>query len=321
MRQLVFILFLSQFALAQFAPPAGQIGSTAISKDSSVFVNWANYCVLQRGLQDVSNTSGPYATIGDSSSPLGIADNSVLSLGDGGNAVLTFPQPIMNGPGNDFAVFENSFSDDYLEFGFVEVSSDGINFFRFPATCNIQDTVQTGSFGLSDATKVNNLAGKYRALFGTPFDLSELQGISGLDVNNIIHVKIIDVVGSVSAAYATYDKNNNKINDPWPTQFASSGFDLDAVGVINQAPNSVAENNFEKSVSFYPNPCKGMLNYECGISNAELYIMDICGNEFSKAKLANGHSRIDLGDLPAGVYFLKVTSENRSCIKKIIIAQ
>jgi hypothetical protein len=26
------------------------------------------------------------------------------------------------------------------------------------------------------------------------------------------------------------------INDPWPTPFASSGFDLDAVGVINQSP-------------------------------------------------------------------------------------
>ncbi|MGZ3865752.1 MAG: T9SS type A sorting domain-containing protein [Bacteroidia bacterium] len=320
MRKLIILIFLSQVSFAQFAPPAGQIGSTAISKDSSVFVNWANYCLLQRGLQDISNSSGPYATIGDSSSPLGIADNSVASLGDAGTAVLTFPQPIMNGPGNDFAVFENSFSDDYLEFGFVEVSSDGINFFRFPATCNIQDTVQTGSFGLSDATKVNNLAGKYRVSFGTPFDLSELQGTGGLDVDNITHVKIIDVVGSINPSFASYDKNNNKINDPWPTQFGSSGFDLDAVGVINQAPNAVFENDLEKNVSVYPNPCRESFIISIREGNTTVSLMDLNGTEITSKK-AEGSTKFNLENLATGVYYLKITAENEVCVKKIIITE
>lgn len=321
MRRIVILIFISQIAFAQFAPPAGQIGSTAISKDSSVFVSWANYCVLQRGLQDVSNVSGPYASIGDSSSPLGIADNSVVSLGDGGTAVLSFPQPVMDGPGNDFAVFENSFSDDYLEFGFVEVSSDGINFFRFPATCNIQDTAQTGSFGLSDATKINNLAGKYRVTFGTPFDLSELQGISGLDVNNVTHIKITDVVGSINPAYATYDKNNKKINDPWPTQFASSGFDLDAVGVIHQAPNSIRENDIAAHVSVYPNPCKANLYLSFRSGNASASLLDLNGNEILSEKINTIPVKFELNGLSAGVYFLRITSDNQTCVKKIIIAE
>ena len=57
-----------------------------------------------------------------------------------------------------------------------------------------------------------------------------------LDVNNIRYVKVTDVVGDIDPTYATHDSLGNIINDPWPTPFTSSGFDLDAVGVINTVP-------------------------------------------------------------------------------------
>lgn len=323
MRLSFLFLILAQFVFAQFAPPVGQAGTTAIYKDSSAFIAWANFCVLQRGLQDISNSAGPKATVGDSSKATGIADNGIVSLGDAGIAICTFSQPIADGSGNDFAVFENSFSDDYLEFGFVEVSSDGINFFRFPATCNIQDTLQTGSFGTSNATLVNNLAGKYRAQYGTPFDLSELQGTSGLNINNITHVKIIDVVGSINSLYATYDKNNHKINDPWPTAFASSGFDLDAVGVIHNVTNSISENISEENISVYPNPGKGIVNLECRIQNENttFQILDISGNAVKTGILKSKKERIDIMDLSKGVYFIMVKTKDKSFTKKIIISE
>ena len=36
--------------------------------------------------------------------------------------------------------------------------------------------------------------------------------------------------------YASYDSQRHQINDPWPTAFdiGTGGFDLDAVGVINE---------------------------------------------------------------------------------------
>jgi len=323
MRLSFLFLFLSHFAFAQFAPPVGQAGTTALYKDSSAFITWANFCVLQRGLQDISNSAGPRATVGDSSKAIGIADNGIVSLGDGGIAICTFAQPIADGPGNDFAVFENSFSDDYLEFAFVEVSSDGINFFRFPPTCNIQDTVQTDSFGTSDATLVNNLAGKYRGSYGTPFDLAELQGTSGLNANNITHVKIIDVVGSVNPLYTTYDKNNHKINDPWPTAFGSGGFDLDAVGVIHTITNSIAENILEENILVYPNPGKGIVNLECRIQNenTSFQILDIFGNAVKTGILKSKKERMDLMDLSKGIYFIMVKTKDQSFIKKIIITE
>jgi len=327
MRFLFVICFVSHLAVAQFAPSEGQAGSTAIYKDSSTFVAWASACKITRGLQDISNTSSGYATVGDSSSGMNIADGNVVSLGDGGYAICTFQNDLYDGSGYDFAVFENSFDGNYLEFGFVEVSSDGINFFRFPATSNTQDTSQTGPFADSDATKVNNLAGKYIVQYGTPFDLSEMQGISGLDINHITHVKIVDVVGSINATYATHDKNNNKVNDPWPTPYASCGFDLDAVGVINQQTgNAIKEINDNSFISVYPNPANSNLHVRLNktfTDNASVSITDVNGKiVLKKDFLSNGSIlNMDVSALDNGFYFLQLR-DNSSCItKKISVAK
>jgi hypothetical protein len=229
-----------------FPPAAGQPGSTAIAAGDPRFVEWANSVAsLTRGPQNISNPSLGLASFGTPGNALGPSDAAtnfagVVSLGDGGQMTLGFAEPIRNGAGPDFAVFENGFASSglaFLELGFVEASSDGTNFFRFAATSDTQTTTQVASFGLLDTTNLNNLAGKYVAGFGTPFDLAELAGVSPLlDVNNIRFVRIVDVVGSIDPLYSTHDSIGNIVNDPWPTPSASSGFDLDAVGVINALP-------------------------------------------------------------------------------------
>ncbi|MGQ0827811.1 MAG: T9SS type A sorting domain-containing protein [Bacteroidota bacterium] len=317
---------LALHSVAQFAPPVGQTGTTSMYKDSSAFVAWATGCTSVRGYQDISNTSLGYASTGADSMALGAAgSNGTLSLGDGGSAVLTFSLPIKDGLGFDFAVFENSFSDTFLELAFVEVSSDGANFFRFPAISNTQDTVQVGSFGSVDATLVDNLAGKYRALYGTPFDLSELPSQAGLDVSHITHVKIIDVVGCIQNAYATYDSNNKKVNDPWNTPFASGGFDLDAVGVIHQQTTNVKEINTIASVSVFPNPIGTNITVSCYLregNSLKFIITDVTGRML---KIINNGVRpqgwnsltVDMEDLSSGIYFLQLKTSEVTIIEKL----
>lgn len=222
-----------------FAPAAGQPGTTALSVDDPCFVAWATGVTVVRGPTDVSNPGAGLASYGTEANALGKAAGTshVVSLGDGGTATVTFDQPVTDGPGFDFAVFENSFSDTFLELAFVEASSDGVHFFRFPAVSLTQTDAQVGGFGTLDPTNLHNLAGKYRALYGTPFDLADLAGVSPLlDTGRVTHVRVVDVVGSIADAYATYDSQGHRVNDPWPTPFASGGFDLDAVGVIHQVP-------------------------------------------------------------------------------------
>jgi hypothetical protein len=88
-----------------------------------------------------------------------------------------------------------------------------------------------------DTTNIDGLAGKYHAGFGTPFDLSQIAGLSpNVDVGNINFVRVVDVVGSINSTLGSRDSLGNLINDPYPTAFASGGFDLSGVGALHMVP-------------------------------------------------------------------------------------
>jgi len=312
-------IFLELAISAQpFPPPAGQVGTTAIYKDSSVFVNWANGCRIVRGFQDISNPVLGSATAGDSSMAIGKAQtNGVVSLGDAGIAICTFEKLIKNGSGFDFAVFENGFNDTFLELAFVEVSSDGLNYVRFKAR-SFSDTInQYDNAAVMDAKKLNNFAGKYRGGYGTPFDLQELVGIPNLDINAISHVKIIDVVGSLMKAYTSRDFFGNKVNDPWPTPFPSSGFDLDAIGVIHEDKSTgIKIDSFDNLVSL-PNPmCSrepAKIIGDIHISTASL--IDFSGKIIPISIENNNEIVIE----QPGIYVLRLQTQMGIVIKKIIV--
>lgn len=237
-----------------YPPAAGTAGSDAIRADDPRIVAWASAVgSLERGPVEISETESPLASFGTGGSALGPANafepgtglpstepGSVVSLGDGGRIALLFPQPITDGPGPDFAVFENAFNDTFLELGFVEVTSDGIHWARFPSHSLGQTGVQISQAdpqnSALDPTDIDGLAGKYRAGWGAPFDLAILQNEPLLDVLRITQVRVVDVVGSIDPAYATRDSESRPINDPFPTPFSSGGFDLDAIGVLHQIP-------------------------------------------------------------------------------------
>lgn len=312
---ITFFAFLNFLAKAQFAPAANQIGTTAISKDSSCFVAWANSCTLLRGYKDIAQPDSGFTTVGDEASAIGYAgQNGVVSLGDGGVATLTFQNPIYNGPGFDFAVFENGFYTQsplaFLELAFVEVSSDGSNFFRFSATSHLQDTAQIPMTGV-DCSQINNLAGKYVFGYGTPFDLEELKNETGLDVGHITHVRVIDVVGSVGEQFATQDASGIKINDPYPTLFASGGFDLDAVGVINRA-NASAIDEFSVSGILFtvnPNPASSdnvNLKVSEELIGTKLKVFDSTGRLIHETCISAVNSKLQTVNLSSGIYFLKI---------------
>lgn len=215
-----------------YAPAANKPGSTAIHKDSTSFAQWAtayqNYLpgpnVDTSATEAGSDWKNPAKALGKAQGTAG----DVVVLGDSGSITLTFGGYITNGTGADFAVFENSFSDTFLELAWVEVSSDGTNFFRFPNASLTAAPVS--AYGSTDPTNLNGLAGKYKGGFGTPFDLDRLVGANGLDLDKVQYVRIVDIVGNGTA----FDSAGRPIYDPFPT-YGTGGFDLDAVGVINFA--------------------------------------------------------------------------------------
>jgi len=314
---LLSLLLISSIITAQsYAPPAGQAGSTAIAKSSSVFIGWATGITVVRGPQDIANPTGPLASSGNPNDALGGTSTGVVSLGDGGSATVTFASPIANGSGFDFAVFENGFSDTFLELSFVEVSSDGINFFRFPSHSETQTTTQIGGFGAVDCRYINNLAGKYRANFGTPFDLSDLPDNALLDKDNITHVKIIDAIGTINPLYASHDSHGNIVNELYSTPYATGGFDLNAVGVINQ--KTLDNKDFNKNaVSLYPNPASDIV-YIDSEEESDVTIYNISGEIVKTLPKAN-HKAITVSDLNSGIYLFEVTIQNKKTTTRILV--
>lgn len=219
-----------------YAPAAGEPGGTAIAKDDPDIALWAN------GFQDYTPGPGADAVWRTPEKALGQAKGDaydIVCLGRGGSIVLTFDPPLADGEGFDLAVFENSFSDGFLELAFVEVSSDGEHYARFPAVSLTASPVS--GYGVLDPTNVHNLAGKYRQGYGTPFDfadLAETQAVlEGLvDLGAISHARIIDIVGDGGAV----DSLGRPIYDPYPTS-SSAGFDLDAAAGLHLS-GGAAEN-------------------------------------------------------------------------------
>ena len=239
----------------------------------------------------------------------------VVSLGDGGMATLTFDTPIANGDGYDFAVFENSFNDYFLELAVVEVSSDGEHFVRFPATSLTQTHTQITE--RVDPTFINNLAGKYRVGYGTPFDLEELRDSANVDINNITHVRVIDVVGSIDPQYGTYDAFGHLINDPFPTITHSAGFDLDGVAVMN---TTLGINKVQASVlNFYPNPANhsAIATFEAQAQRTTAILYDMAGRAVATIPVEAGATSITLNtaNLANGIYMFHMAGS----VEKLVI--
>lgn len=217
------MLLQAAFTFAQFDGPVGTEGCKAVAISDSRIVSWAYGVQVKRGFTAPNGTTR--VSYGTPDMAQGVPDSTTttaISLGFGGEALITFDRPIVNGRGFDFAVFENPFGPNFLELAFVEVSSDGEHFFRFPAT-----SLSTSSSDVM-AQHYNNLAGKYEVGYGTPFDLSDLPDDENLDKMNIRFVRLIDVTEGVDT-----DAQGNVIYDSPCAGSYSAGFDLTGVAVMN----------------------------------------------------------------------------------------
>ena len=310
-------VFFPVFVPAQsFAPAAGFSGTTAMYKDNSEFIAWATSVEIQRGFIRLDFPENGYVDYGTPENALGKSDGNpnVVSLGDGGVAVLQFDRAIANGTGYDFAVFENGFFKEensewaFLELAFVEVSTDGVHYVRFPAVSEIPTEEQTGAFTPLNARYIHNLAGKYTEFYGTPFDLDEVAvpaKENQVDVNNIHFIRIVDVVGTLNPDYTNYDSKGNPINDPFPTPYASGGFDLDAIGVIHNTSNTV----FEGELHIYPNPVQDILHI--ALKKEKIKEASVWSCE-GKRMITSKRPYIRVKGIVNGCYILQVETETRT---------
>lgn len=262
--------------IAGFVGPAGE-GLWARNNNGNyvnpIFKGWASRVVAYTPSDETTfygnNGIGPQ--FADPAKTLGpvTGDNfDIVSMGDmddaeidawvagtgGGPGILTlgFDRTITNGDGADFAAFENGFISNYstgagsvagqmfAELGFVEVSTNGTDFARFPSQYLNDPPTGSTNYLTQDVSNMYNLAGKhanaYGKSWGTPFDLDDLVDhelvLAGLvDLDEINFVRIVDIPGDGTWT----DSDGRPIYDAWVT-WGSGGMDFEALGVINTVP-------------------------------------------------------------------------------------
>lgn len=183
------------------------------------------------------------------------SSSHVYAPGKGGSVILRLGLPVFDGPGADLVVYENPFtkigtlSGNWVEALYVEVSSDGGTFARFPSKyLGPVGPHQTGG-GLDDIAEYawfQGLAGvspvwANPALGVDPFHLVEGGGdafdlaaladhpavLDGdLNLGDIRFVRLVDVVGGVDV-----DSEGTPIWDCGNPAFAAA--DIDAVAGLN----------------------------------------------------------------------------------------
>lgn len=206
-----------------------ELAADAVPVDDPRIVAWAEgYRDHEPGTDLDAVWTDPNKALG---AALGTWDDA-LSLGNGGRVTMVFAEPIADHAGPDLAVFENGFSESFLELALVEVSSNGVDFARFPAL-----SVQTSAieaYGTLDPAELLGVAGRFRAGFGQAFDLAALTHTSEVqtgrvDLAAIRFVRVLDIIGDGSVS----DAFGNPIYDPTPT-FGPAGFDLEAIAALRE---------------------------------------------------------------------------------------
>jgi len=223
-----------------------------------VFASWATGATYAPTAQVIgpawtnqANALGPAEADNTRLVSLGDLDQAQIDAGSPpGSLVLEFDLPIADQEGPDFAVFENTIIVQatlgliFGEMAYVDVSSDGTNFARFPGvSLHTPATTYTNlpggrGYAYFEPRGVYNMAGKHvnnGDSWGTPFDLRDLRWhplvIGGsVDLAEIRYVRIVDIPGS--GDYLDHSSPARPVLDGWVT-WGSGGADVDAVGVIN----------------------------------------------------------------------------------------
>jgi photosystem II stability/assembly factor-like uncharacterized protein len=161
------------------------------------------------------------------------------------------------------------------------------------------------------------------------FTVSSYKIYRGTSANNI---SLIGTTSGSNTQYSDYNApagyiyyqievvNSNQCSPSKSNKFSSSLSNI----ATNDPTYSINEmNKYEKCLLVYPNPANEMLNVECSMLNKkekiEAEMFDVVGNKVKSEMLSQTNNKINVADLSAGVYILRLSNASYSTIKKIII--
>jgi hypothetical protein len=88
---------------------------------------------------------------------------------------------------------------------------------------------------------------------------------------------------------------------------------------FDPAGSGVDEMDISDKISVFPNPSNGKFIMNADFADGEIVIYNVSGERIYVSQVIGQKSLIDLGNVPGGVYFLNVKTENGAGVKSIVI--
>ncbi|MCW5906625.1 MAG: T9SS type A sorting domain-containing protein [Chitinophagales bacterium] len=99
--------------------------------------------------------------------------------------------------------------------------------------------------------------------------------------------------------------------------FYTNAFFIDDININAEAYNSVPKLQLE-NVNIVPNPAQNYFELTGDFDAVDLQMLDVNGRSVLRRTSVNNGDKLDIVNLPSGVYFIRLENENSYCIKKLL---
>lgn len=143
----------------------------------------------------------------------------------------------------------------------------------------------------------------------------------------LFDVATINVTGAVSY---TWNPSNSHASTFTLSPAASNVYSVSYTGTNNCVNTSTAEvlvdpctglNEFDhhSTLSVYPNPAQGILNIQMSVRGSKtIELSDVTGRIIRSISVDSNQCKLDVKELPQGIYYLKISSKNSTETRKVI---
>jgi len=132
-----------------------------------------------------------------------------------------------------------------------------------------------------------------------------------------------EIIGTVGGAGNNTQILNYSLIDAEPLQDVSyyrlKQTDFDGLFEYSSIVAVTCENNDFSTINIYPNPNTGSFTIDGVKQNTVLIIFNTIGEKITEQNISSEKTEIHLSNFPSGIYFVQISSEKESVIRKISI--
>ena len=254
-------------------------------------------------------------TLNDSEPPTLTTKNATIYLDSLGNATLLPEQVVENATDNcalyDTLLSQNTFDCDDIGNSVsvtVTLLDAAGNDAQQTATVTVLDTIRPTVICLDNQYDTISEGQTYYTVVGTEFDPTSSDNCSIESiVNDFNSASTLSgaqfPVGSTTVVWTITDNSNNTV--------------ICSYDVIICTSSNTAIADLRSNIAIFPNPANDIVNIKTTEKITSLTITDISG-QILISEQRNIEKRIDISNLPGGIYILKVETTNNIFVEKII---